>query len=210
MIYFCLESNGFTSPNSDKIHYAYKPVCGDAEIIAHIASISNGGFGGIMFRESLNSGAKKVALRSNLGYYVQRDTRLATNGYHQSQQIFRPGHTWLKITRTGNQFLGYTSANGSNWQFAFFVNINMSDCVYIGLFAEGPMDNVITEACFDNVYSIGGSPSMTNGSENNITGQIKATDAIENGRIQVLTTLTNPLEEENIIQSGPIDPTKKL
>jgi hypothetical protein len=152
---FTVESNGYTHPLSDKVHYAYQNICGNTEIIAHVVSVTAPGFAGIMIRETLDGGSRKVALRTQLQPFVHRDVRSVPNGYQQTQQLFRPQHTWLRIVRTGNMFMGYTSTNGMSWQFAFFTNVNMNSCVKVGLFAEGPIDNTISVACFDNVSITG-------------------------------------------------------
>ena len=188
---FCLQSNGVTYPFADKVHYAYKPICGDGEFIARVVSVDNIGFGGIMFRETLDAGSKKVTMRTQLNgaHFIQRDIRTMTNGFASTQQIFRPGQAWLRIVRTGNQFLGYTSANGSYWQFSFFAVVPMNECIYVGLFAEGPNDNVITTACFDNVYCSAefDGPELT---ENNTN-----TDVAEETRAN-LTIYPNPAQHE--------------
>lgn len=160
-----VSSNGITHPLSDKIHLAYQTICGNTEIIAKVESITNGGLAGIMIRESLDGGSKKVALRTQLQPFVHRDVRYADNGYQQTQQLFRPQHMWLRIVRNGNMFTGYTSTNGMSWQFAFFVNVNMSSCAYVGLFAEGPIDNVTSDAEFTNISISGQMPGLVDNTE---------------------------------------------
>ena len=63
----------------------------------------------------------------------------------------RPQHVWLRLTRSGSNFVGYTSIDGSNWSFAFTATVSMSGCIYAGLFAESINGSVTTTATFDNV-----------------------------------------------------------
>lgn len=153
---YVVESNGYAHPLTDEIHLAYQSLCGDAEIIARVVSVTPHGFGGIMIRETFDPGSKKVALRTQLRPFVHRDIRAIPNTYQQTQQLFRPQHSWLKIVRTGNSFVGYTSTNGIYWTFAFFSYVDMNTCVDIGLFAEGPIQNTTSVVCFDNVSVNGG------------------------------------------------------
>ena len=152
-------SYGFPLPNSDKTHFVHQYVCGNmAQIIAQVSDVSSASFGGIMFREDSGPGAKKVALKTQLTTYVRRDVRMSTNGFTQSQQLLRPGHSWLRIDRMGALFQGYTSPNGVNWQFAFNAFVPMSGCVEVGLFVESPNVNAYGTAEFLNINIMGGTP----------------------------------------------------
>ena len=152
-------SDGFPFPNSDKTHFVHQYVCGNmAQIIAQVSDVSSASFGGIMFREDSGPGAKKVALKTQLTTYVKRDVRMSTNGFAQSQQLLRPGHSWLRIDRMGSFFQGYTSPNGVNWQLAFNAFVPMSSCVEVGLFVESPNVNTIATAEFLNINVMGGTP----------------------------------------------------
>lgn len=200
---FFVESNGYSHPLTDKIHYAYDYVCGNTEIIARVVSVDPHGFAGVMIRESLDAGSRKVALRTQLSNFVHRDVRTMPNGYQQTQQLFRPMHTWLKITRTGNMFMGYTSTNGSSWQFAFFTSVSMNSCVQIGLFAEGPIDNTITRACFDNVTINGGiQPNLVDNDGNEWeTNTIRASEfkVFPNPATDIVNIDLSQFEEETFI-----------
>jgi hypothetical protein len=185
---FTVESNGFSTGTNDKIHMAYTYACGpQAEIIAHIQSVDNNGFAGIMFRESTAAGARKVALKTQLSTFVRSDIRMWTNGPSSGNQIFRPMDDWLKITRTGNTFMGYTSSNGVNWTFAFVTNVSMSGCVNVGLFTEGPNSVVTSTAVFDNVSVSGGSPVPLTDDNNGLTA--------DQGKAKV-SVFPNPAQSE--------------
>lgn len=153
---FSVSTNGYTLPNSDKTYPVYQKVCTNTTITAHIVDVDNNGWAGIMVRETLESGSKKIALKTQLNTFVRRDIRVSTNGFQQTQQLFRPYASWLQIVRNGSYFYGYTSTNGINWQPAFAAVIPMTACVYVGLFTESQNVNTTVTAQFDQV-------SITNG-----------------------------------------------
>ena len=150
---FSLTADQFSIGNQDNAQMAYQEICGNAEIYAHISQLDGLGYAGLMMRESLDAGAKKVALKTQLSNFARREVRQMTNGYTQSQQLFRPQASWLKLVRNGATFQGFTSTNGSNWQFAFATAVPMNDCIYVGITAEGI--NGSATAIFDNVQIIG-------------------------------------------------------
>ncbi len=136
-----------------------RQLCGNGEIIARVASISGGGWAGVTLRESLAPGSKLVALKTQGANNIRRMIRTTTNGAVNNLNFPR-AHTWLRLVRSGSSFTGYTSANGTTWDFAFTATVSMTGCIYAGLFAESINNNVITTATFDNVQIIGGTPSL--------------------------------------------------
>ncbi|GJM32841.1 MAG: hypothetical protein DHS20C18_18420 [Saprospiraceae bacterium] len=152
---FTLESDGCYTTNftQDNAAYVKTEMCGDGEIIAHITSIDplGQGWAGITMRESEAPGAKKVELLVNLSSLIRRAVRTTTNGYAFPAQFFRPGATWLKLVRTGNQFLGYASTNGTNWQLVLGAAVPMNSCIQAGLMVTNYSANGIVAGTFDNV-----------------------------------------------------------
>ncbi len=160
---FTLESDGCYTGNfaQDNSAYVKSEMCGNGEIIAHITSIDplGQGWAGITLRESEAPGAKKVELLVNLSNFIRRAVRTTTNGYAIPAQFFRPGATWLKLVRTGNQFVGYASTNGVTWQNVLVANIPMNACIQAGLIVTNYNGNTIVTGTFDNV-SVTGSGNM--------------------------------------------------
>lgn len=154
----CVESYGFPLPNADKTFFAYKCLCGDGEFIAEVVSVSPAARGGIMFRENNSAGSRKATLKTQftLSTLLWRDVRLSPNAMHYSKQMPIPGHTWLRLVRYGNYFLGYASQNGSHWYFTFFQYIPMSECIEVGLYVESPNVNTFSQACFANISTDAG------------------------------------------------------
>jgi len=157
---FTINATGFSTSSSDKLHAVYQELCGNGEIIARVLNVQNGGWAGIMLRETLNPGSKKVSLKTQLTPSIRREIRSTTNGAVSILNFNRPQHVWLRLTRNGSNFVGYTSIDGANWSFAFSATISMNGCIYAGLFAESINASVTTTATFDNVSIIGGAPAL--------------------------------------------------
>lgn len=149
---FSVSANGFSTSSSDVLHAVYKQLCGNGEIIARVASVTNSGWGGIMLRETLMPGSKKVALKTQSNGNIRREIRSVTNGAASNLNYFRSGHSWLRLVRSGSTFTGYTSNNGTTWSFAFSATVSMTGCIYAGLFSESINVNVTTTAVFDHVF----------------------------------------------------------
>ena len=94
---------------------------------------------------------------------------------------------WLRIARTGNVFLGETSSNGVNWQFAFSVTLVLPNCVEVGLFAQSINVNTTTTAVFSNVMGVPTSPPITLVDADH--GDVTATQ-------EVLSLFPNPATDE--------------
>ncbi len=160
---FTLEATGFSTSSSDKLHAVYQTLCGNGEITARVLNVSGGGWAGIMLRETLDPGSKKVALKTQLNNSIRREIRTMTNGAASNLNFIRPQHIWLRLARNGSNFVGYTSPDGVNWTFAFTATISMNGCIYAGLFAESINNAVTTTATFDQVSITGATQNAGNG-----------------------------------------------
>lgn len=144
----------FASPyNSDEMAFAQHDLCGDGSLVAQVTSISGTslGWAGLTMRESNAGGAKKVQLLTNLSNFSRREVRYTTNGTAFPQQFPSLNRYWLRLERQGNQFIGYTSANGLQWFQVMAVTVNMNACLEIGLVATNYGQNSTVTATFANV-----------------------------------------------------------
>ncbi len=162
---FTVSATGFSTSSADVLHLVSRQLCGNGEIIARVANVAGGGWAGITLRETLAPGSKKVALKTQSNGNIRREIRTVTNGAVNNLNYFRPGHTWLRLVRNGSVFTGYTSANGTTWNFAFSATISMAGCIYAGVFAESINSNVTTTGTFDNVQIIGGTSLLIQASQ---------------------------------------------
>ncbi len=152
----CYYKNSFTS---DALAFAQNDLCGNGSITAQVTSITGGlGWAGVTMRESNAAGAKKAQLMTNLSDLSRREFRTATNGQAYPQQFASQNRYWLRITRTGNQFVMYISPNGTIWYPAGAQNISMNSCIEIGLVVTNYTANSTVTATFANVSVTGGAP----------------------------------------------------
>jgi len=146
--------------NTDYGHFAYQNVTGDVEIVARVTSLeytANWANAGVMIRETTDEGSKNVfmALTADQGASLQyRDTNDAITHFTNTG----PGPItpyWVKLTRTGNVFRGYISADGTNWtQVGSDVTVSMSSNVLIGLAASPNNLLSLGTSTFDNISII--------------------------------------------------------
>ena len=148
---FTLESTGPNYGSEDRHHFAYIEICGDGEIKAHVRSVSDGGSAGIQMRESLDPGAKKVAIKTKYTTRVYREYRVSTGGNQVMTSVRRSNQYWLRVKRTGNVFKAYTSSNGSSWRLAYQLTGQFASCLKVGIFASGRSKSSLTTAVFDQV-----------------------------------------------------------
>lgn len=148
-----ISTNAVTGPGatSDNQHIVYHELCGNGEIIAKVAGITNSGYAGLFVRESSAAGARKGAIMTQKGSQVFRQIRLTTDGITAQASYMASGHQWLKLTRSGTQVMGSWSANGSTWNMAFLTSLSMTDCVVMGMFAYSGNSNTTITATFTDI-----------------------------------------------------------
>jgi len=110
---------------ADEFRFVHKTLTGDASIVARVDSVLEMDpwtKAGVMIRESLDAGAKFAGIYITSGngcrYQARRaasvdavsDTSVAT-----PEQIAITTPYWVKLERSGNEFSGFYSADGSSW-----------------------------------------------------------------------------------------------
>jgi hypothetical protein len=168
---FTISGSGYQIYSSaDAFHFAYRPLNGDGSITARVVSMQAGSgwwaAAGVMIRENMDAGAANAAIvespqPSNFGF----QSRNTTNGYSSqfgSASVAPP--YWVKLTRSGSNFSGYTSADGSSWtQVGSTQTITMAQSVYVGLAVESGSASSLATATFDNVSVVSSLQSPTVG-----------------------------------------------
>src|SRR5439155_49962 len=150
--------SGLLNYPSDKFFYAYKPLNGDATVIARIASAQYSGQAlvGVMIRESLTAGSKYAlagkAANNQIAVLHYRADNLDT--YSQTGSTYLALPMWVKLLRQGNVFTAYGSSDGVTWTQAGTVTLTMGSSVWVGL-VSSPQDaagnNNTASATFDSV-----------------------------------------------------------
>lgn len=140
---------------ADAFHYAFQPLSGDGTIIARVASVQNTSSwakAGVMIRASTNPGSPHAFILVSPGKGVNFQRRKASGGV----SISTAGSTaqaprWLKLTRSGNTFTAFESADGSAWTQVGTDTFTMPSNALVGLAVSSHASGVICTAAFDGV-----------------------------------------------------------
>src|SRR6266481_4609273 len=120
--------------SSDGFHFAYQTLTGDGTMVARVVSLQGSSAqAGIMVRETLNPGANHMYLfdYSATLYMSERTSTGASSAYQSLGSGALP--YWIKLTRSGNVFTMYSSADGVNWlQLGASQTVSMAPNVYVG------------------------------------------------------------------------------
>ena len=142
---------------ADAFHYVYQNFTGDGEIIARVSSLTNTDpwtKAGVMIRNTLaaNSTHAFMAITPSNGAAFQLR---ATAGGASTNANGLPGPApyWVRLTRVGNSFTGYKSADGITWtQVGVPTTITMGSVVYVGLALTSHHDGLLATGVFDSVH----------------------------------------------------------
>jgi hypothetical protein len=140
--------------NADAMNFLYQSLAGDGTLVARVVSMTGGGTyhkAGVMIRETLTAGSTNAfsLFQGDFVFHYR-----STTGGSTSEQVYatEPLPYWVKIVRSGNNFSGYTSADGATWvQLGSTQTISMAASVYIGMAVTSNNNSVLATASFDNV-----------------------------------------------------------
>ena len=124
---------------ADQFHFVWQKLPGNGSVIAHVLTQTNtspGAKAGVMLRASTAAGSPNYALLVSPGEGIKAQVRKTLNG--DTQKLANPAGTvpaWLKITRSGNTYTAYTSANGTTWTLipGSTITINLGSSMLAGL-----------------------------------------------------------------------------
>ncbi len=142
--------------NADGFRFAYTEVSGDFEAVVHQISAEmpvDWAKHGIHARQSLDPGAAnaQAIITGGGGGGCQISWRGVDGGGSSEFMDAAPGpwkdnECWLMLTRVGNEFHGYISEDGADWQDLTTATVNMSDPILVGLAVCG-YGGVATAVC---------------------------------------------------------------
>jgi hypothetical protein len=141
--------------DTDSFHFVYKPVRGDSEIVAEVASIHithPNAKAGLMMRESMAEYSRNVLLGLTAmqgGVFQVRSTERYHTDMLPLADVFAP--QWLKLRRRGDEFSAFVSPNGRVWSLIQRVTMPMSETFYVGLALAGARDGVMNWTTFSKV-----------------------------------------------------------
>jgi len=136
---------------ADGFQFAYRSMSGDGEIITHVRSVDYlhaWSKAGVMMRESLSAGAKHAFMLASAGKGDAFQRRPYTNGSSVSTVTNGGPGYYVKITRQGNNFDAYQSADGSSWGWVGSEWIDMPTTVYVGVAVTSHYYGALATATF--------------------------------------------------------------
>ena len=138
---------------SDQFHYAYQPLAGDATVIVRVAAIQNVATwvkAGIMIRETLaaNSAHASIFVSAAKGVAFQRRDATGIDSVNTAGTLSQAPR-WVKLTRAGNLFSAYESADGATWTLVGTDTIPMASTVYVGLAVTSHTTSAAATCTFD-------------------------------------------------------------
>ena len=140
---------------ADAFHFAYRPMSGDGQIVARVASQTNTNpwaKAGVMIRETLTPGSRQammVLTPANGAVFQRRVTTGGSSATTSGGSVTAP--YWVKLVRAGTSFTGYTSADGVVWTQVGSATIVMGNDVFLGLAVTSHNNPVSCTVTMDNV-----------------------------------------------------------
>ncbi|MEO6237629.1 MAG: Ig-like domain-containing protein, partial [Vicinamibacterales bacterium] len=140
---------------ADQLHYAYRSWTGDGTLIARVASeqnVSTWVKAGVMIRQTLAAGSPHAFMLVSPAKGTAFQRRSASGGTSASTSgPMAAAPRWLKLTRSGDSFTAYDSADGVAWTLVGTDTIPMSTTVLVGLAVTSHNVGATATATFDNV-----------------------------------------------------------
>jgi regulation of enolase protein 1 (concanavalin A-like superfamily) len=143
---------------SDAFQFAYKPLAGDGELVAHVVSLRNThrwAKAAVMIRGTTSADSTYAAMLISpaAGSAFQYRTTVGGEAKHIGGSGVAAPY-WLKIARAGTTISGYQSSDGVSWTLVGRATISMGAIgspVSIGLAVTSHDITKIAEAVFDRV-----------------------------------------------------------
>jgi hypothetical protein len=128
---------------------------GNCTITARVRSIQNTNAwakAGVMFRETMNGPSRHVDMIVSPSKGAAMQYRAATGGASaQAGAIAGAAPGWVRLTRVGNVFTGYWSADGMTFTAVGTATVAMSDGLFVGLAATSHDPATAATGTFDNI-----------------------------------------------------------
>lgn len=141
----------------DDFYFVFTELCGDGDIVAQVKSLQGTGeyaLGGIMFRQNLNANAKYVGILATQEHGLMSQVRKSNGADTNAEKHAGDIPHWLKIERRGNDFTGFLSVDGITWNEIFSYELNMADCLDVGLAVASNNASSANTVVFENVEVI--------------------------------------------------------
>jgi uncharacterized repeat protein (TIGR03806 family) len=144
--------------DNDSFHFLYQALMGDGAIVARVVNMDNTdpwAKAGVMIRETLDPASAHafMAITPGNGANFQRRVSAGADSDTTSGDSVSAPY-WVKLVRSGDDFSGYISADGTNWVFVDDEIIPMTNVVYLGLAVCSHDNAVLNTSTFDTVQFI--------------------------------------------------------
>jgi hypothetical protein len=127
--------------SSDQFQFESTQLTGDFDIRVRVAGVSfasgTNPLLGLMARETLDANSKDVFMRTygaaggQYKFAYRTSTGGSTSSVGSGANSFP--NTWLRLTRVGNVFTGYSSTDGVNWTTIGSTTVAMAQTVFVGM-----------------------------------------------------------------------------
>jgi regulation of enolase protein 1 (concanavalin A-like superfamily) len=122
---------------ADSFVYGFIPWVGDGTMTARVTSLENSNpwaKAGVMFRESTTPGSKHVFAMVTPGHGAALQYRPATGGQSASGGgTSGAAPAWVRLTRTGDTFVGQVSTDGTTWTSIGSAVVPMGQTIWVGI-----------------------------------------------------------------------------
>jgi fibronectin type 3 domain-containing protein/regulation of enolase protein 1 (concanavalin A-like superfamily) len=140
---------------ADTFRYTYRVATGDCDITARVTGIDNTNAwakAGVMIRDALTAGSRHAMVAVTPGSGVSFQRRTSTDGasaHTTTSGLAAP--YWVRLTRVGDVFTAYHSADGSTWTTMGTATISMGSNVAIGLALTSHAADTLCAGTIDNI-----------------------------------------------------------
>jgi hypothetical protein len=142
---------------ADAFHFVWRTLSGDGSASAHVTSqtaTSAWAKAGVMLRASSDPGAAFYAalVTPGNGFFIEYRTAQGAT-VTRSTNVTGTVPIYLKVTRTGSTFSGYSSTNGTTWTLipGSTTTLNLANTLLQGLAVASHNVGVLCTVTFDSV-----------------------------------------------------------
>ncbi len=149
---------------SDSFHFAYQPLDGDGQIIAHVARLdmTNGAVvAGVMIRQSLATDSPMAGACLYPNGEVRMPRRPVSSASQFKATEEQTPTAWVRLTRKGETVSAFRSVDGKFWQQVDSRRIPMEQKVLVGICAWATGNAWQSSAQIDSARVVPGTPGLT-------------------------------------------------
>ena len=139
---------------SDAFQYAYRPLAGDGQIVARVATVAGSHDWtkvGVMMRQTLAPDSAHAFMLVSLRKGVAFQRRPVTGGISTNTSLSGVAPQWLRLARIGSIVTASVSPDGKTWTEVARDTISLSGSVLVGLAVTSHAPSQLATGTFDHV-----------------------------------------------------------